>query len=416
MPMKILLGITGGIAAYKTPELVRRLSERGAEVQVVMTRAAHRFVTATSLQAVSGVAVRDDLWDEQAEAAMGHIELARWAERVLVAPATANFLARLAHGAAEDLLTTLCLATEAPISIAPAMNHVMWANPAVQENVATLTRRGVSILGPASGSQACGETGPGRMSEPADIAAALIDPASRPTGALAGKTVLVTAGPTREAIDPVRYISNHSSGKMGYAMAEAARDAGARVILLSGPVSLPAPAGVERVDIETADELLAATTRHVEASDIFIAAAAVADYRPKEAAEEKIKKRQASMSIDLIRSPDVLASVAQRQDPPFTVGFAAETENLREHALGKLNGKGLDMIIANEVGGGRAFGRDENAAHVFWATGDRAYPLASKRALARDLMQLIAERFLAAAHDVSKNENVAELPQRVRGD
>lgn len=404
---KILLGVTGGIAAYKTPELVRRLTERGAEVQVVMTAGARHFVTDTTLQAVSARPVRHDLWDAEAEAAMGHIELARWADHVVVAPATAEFMSRLAAGGAADLLTTLCLATEAPLTIAPAMNHVMWANPAVQYNRRIIEERGVDILGPAEGDQACGETGPGRMVEPNDIVNHLFaaDP-SVGSGPLAGRTVLITAGPTREAIDPVRYISNHSSGKMGYALAGAARDAGANVILLSGPVDLAAPEGVEVVPIETAEELYAATHDRVAAADIFIAAAAVADYRPSSVAQDKIKKTQSDLSIDLVRNPDVLASVAKIADGPFTVGFAAETERLRDHALKKLKAKRLDMIIANEVGGGKAFGRDENAVHVFWSKGEREFPTRSKSQLAKELIELIVERYA----DGYGGATVTELP------
>ena len=319
----ILLGVTGGIAAYKTPELLRRLSDRGATVQVVMTEGARHFVTETTLQAVSGQPVRNNLWDKDAEAAMGHIELARWADQVVVAPATAEFMSRLAAGAAPDLLTTLCLATEAPLTIVPAMNHVMWANPAVQANRTTIESRGVSILGPAVGDQACGETGPGRMVEPDDIVAALLGSSgASATRPLSGKTVIVTAGPTREAIDPVRYISNHSSGKMGYAMAEAARDAGARVILLSGPVGLPAPAGIEFVSIETAEELFAATHARIDDADLFIAAAAVADYRPASVESSKIKKTSmVDLSIEFVRSPDILASVGKLSNGPIHRGL-----------------------------------------------------------------------------------------------
>lgn len=392
--MKILLGITAGIAAYKTPELVRRLRDRGAEVRVVMTRSAHQFVTATSLQAVSGEPVRDNLWDEDAEAAMGHIELARWADQVLIAPATAEFLSRLAQGSAGDLLTTLCLATEAPIAIAPAMNHVMWSNPAVQENVATVVGRGITILGPGVGDQACGETGAGRMLDVPDLVDAMF--ADRANGPLAGQHVIVTAGPTREPLDPVRYLSNHSSGKMGYAMARAAARAGAKVTLLSGPVDLATPPGVERIDFNTAQELHDATHERIDDCDVFIAAAAVADYRPASVAEQKIKKSEESLSLSLERSPDVLASVSSLAKPPFTVGFAAETTNLREHALAKLERKKLDMIIANSVGEGIAFGQDDNAVQVFWAGGEQAFETAAKTQLAESLIALIAARFLEA--------------------
>ncbi len=405
--MNILLGISGGIAAYKTPELVRRLKDRGADVRVVMTQSAHQFVTATSLQAVSGEPVRDNLWDSAAEAAMGHIELARWADAVMIAPATAEVICRLAQGSAGDLLTTLVLATEAPVTIAPAMNHVMWRNAAVQDNVETLMSRGVRILGPAEGDQACGETGPGRMVEPGEIVDALFDGTSaQATGPLAGRRVVITAGPTREPIDPVRYISNHSSGKMGYAIAAAARDAGAEVVLLSGPVALDAPVGVERVMIETAEELHAAAHERVADCDIFIAAAAVADYRPASTADAKIKKSSKAMSLDLTPAPDVLASVAALPNKPYTVGFAAETDRVREYALAKLDAKKLDMIIANEVGDGLAFGQDDNTVHAFWRTGDKAYPTASKTSLASELIVLIAERF-----DMERGtDTVAELP------
>ena len=276
---RILLGVTGGIAAYKSPDLVRRLRERGAEVQVVMTHSAREFITATTFQAVSGRPVRTDLWDPAAEAAMGHIELARWADLVIVAPATADFLARLAAGRADDLLATLCLATESPIAVAPAMNRVMWANAATQANVATLAQRRISVLGPAAGDQACGEVGEGRMLEPLELVAK-IDALLVPTGPLSGKRVLITAGPTRERIDPVRFISNRSSGKMGFAVAQAARNAGAEVVLVSGPVSLATPPGVRRIDCESAVDMLAAVTREVGNADVFISTAAVADYKP----------------------------------------------------------------------------------------------------------------------------------------
>jgi phosphopantothenoylcysteine decarboxylase/phosphopantothenate--cysteine ligase len=334
---KVLLGVTGGIAAYKSAELVRRLREQGAEVQVVMTEGAQHFVGALTFQALSGRPVRTDLWDATAEAAMGHIELARWAERIVIAPASADFLARLAHGHANDLLTTLCLATDAPIAVAPAMNRLMWANAATQANVATLRARGVTILGPAEGEQACGETGAGRMVEPAEIIAAL-SPRTNATGALAGRKVLLTAGPTRERIDPVRFITNRSSGKMGYAVAEAARDAGADVVIVSGPVNLPTPAGVRRVDVETAEQMMDAVRAHLPGTDIFIAAAAVSDYRPVQAAVEKIKKTSDSLMLAMSRTTDILATVAAGTLRPFVVGFAAETQNVERNALAKLEG------------------------------------------------------------------------------
>ncbi|MDX1480886.1 MAG: bifunctional phosphopantothenoylcysteine decarboxylase/phosphopantothenate--cysteine ligase CoaBC [Woeseiaceae bacterium] len=401
--MNILLGVTGGIAAYKAPIIVRRLKDRGASVRVVMTRSAREFVTATTLQAVSGEPVRDSLWDPQAEAAMGHIELARWADRVLIAPATAEFLSRLAQGSAADLLTTLCLATRAPITVVPAMNNAMWAHAAVQENCATLRQRGVALIEPDEGPQACGEFGPGRMPEPESIVDTVLGASS--AGVLANRTVLVTAGPTREAIDPVRYISNHSSGKMGYALAEAARDAGARVLLLSGPVSLAAPDGVQRVMIESAAELHAAAHERIAEADVFIAAAAVADYRPAEASPGKIKKEKASMRLDLVRSPDVLASVAALPDAPFTVGFAAETDDVAAHARKKLDDKRINLIIANDVSDGKVFGQDDNTVHAFWRGGDRAWPTMDKKALARELVALIADRLAA-----DRGGKVTELP------
>ncbi|MGW8367595.1 MAG: bifunctional phosphopantothenoylcysteine decarboxylase/phosphopantothenate--cysteine ligase CoaBC [Gammaproteobacteria bacterium] len=389
--MKILLGVTGGVAAYKTPDLVRRLRERGALVRVAMTAGARQFVTALTLQAVSGEAVRTSLWDENAEAAMGHIELARWADKIVIAPATAGFLARLAAGMADDLLATLCLASEAPIYVAPAMNRVMWSHPATRDNVAKLGERGVRILGPGLGDQACGEVGPGRMLEPDHIATLLLASAS---GALAATTVLITAGPTREPIDPVRYITNRSSGKMGFALAEAAAAAGARVKLVTGPVSLPTPAGVERFDVETAEEMYATVHEELPGADIFIGAAAISDYRPEQAAEHKIKKRRDRLDLTLTKAPDTLRSVAALESPvrPFTVGFAAETENLEAHAIRKLEDKRLDMIVANLVGEGRAFDRDENEVVVFWPEGRREIALASKRQLARQLVDLIAAR------------------------
>ena len=394
--MNIVLGISGGIAAYKTPELVRRLRERGADVQIVMTASAEEFVTQTSLQAVSGRPIRTNLWDKEAEASMSHIELARWADLVLIAPATAEIMARLAGGGAPDLLTTLCLATEAPIAIAPAMNRVMWANPAVQANRKTLEERGMQILGPDTGSQACGETGAGRMLEPDVIADAVCRPelaGAVANGILAGRTVLVTAGPTREPIDPVRYITNRSSGKMGYAVAAAAHALGARVIVISGPVSLPDPRGTEVVRVETAEDMHAATHERIAQADIFIAAAAVSDYRPAEAATRKIKKAKETMTLELVRSPDILASVTALENAPFTVGFAAETENVREYALGKLANKKLDMIVANRVGADCGFDYDDNAAEILWPGGEKAFGKMPKSELAVGLVDVIAARY-----------------------
>jgi phosphopantothenoylcysteine decarboxylase/phosphopantothenate--cysteine ligase len=392
----VLLGVSGGIAAYKSPDLVRRLRERGHEVCVVMTRAAQDFITPLSLQAVSGQAVHTTLLDQRAEAAMGHIELARWADVVLIAPASADIIARLAHGLADDLLSTLCLATDASIVLAPAMNRRMWAAAATQANVNTLRARGVRLLGPGSGDQACGETGEGRMLEPAELAADLdaLLPGDGQEPGLAGLGVLVTAGPTREAIDPVRYISNHSSGKMGYAVAAAARAAGASVILVSGPSELPAPPGVERVQVESADQMHGAVLSRVEGCDIFIAAAAVADYRPAEISEQKIKKKDRALEIALVRNVDILAEVAGRDHSPFTVGFAAETEKLERHAREKLTRKCLDMIAANPVGGpSPGFGVDTNRLRVFWKGGEADLGEASKIELAQRLVALVAGRF-----------------------
>jgi phosphopantothenoylcysteine decarboxylase / phosphopantothenate---cysteine ligase len=404
---KILLGVTGGIAAYKSPDLVRRLIERGVEVQVVMSRGAQQFVTPLTFQAVSGSPVRADLWDESAEAAMGHIELARWADEIVVAPATAEFIARIAHGFAEDLLTTICLATTAPITLAPAMNRQMWANEATQANVRLLKERGMRILGPASGEQACGEVGVGRMVEPGLIAEELLTVRGG-AGVLQGLKVVVTAGPTRECIDPVRFISNRSSGKMGYAVAEAARAAGAHVVLVSGPVQISTPLGVERVDVESAEEMLQAVQRSVAGADIFIAAAAVSDYRCGEIARQKIKKTSDTMTLALARAPDVLATVSRSESPPFLVGFAAETENVERNALAKLNGKKLDMIAANQVGGGLAFDKDDNALTVYWPGGKRELTFASKSVLAQQLVQLIAERYRARTSSPSTTTKSAQ--------
>jgi len=394
---RIILGVTGGIAAYKTPALVRRLKGRGVEVQVVLTRSAREFVTETTLQAVSGLPVRDNLWDKEAEAAMGHIELARWADLVLIAPATAEIMSRLASGSAPDLLTTLCLATEAPIAIAPAMNHVMWASDAVQENRRRLEERGVRILGPDDGDQACGETGPGRMVSPDDIVASLLGPVAVPDAAnpvLSGKSVLITAGPTHEAIDPVRYITNRSSGKMGYALAAACQEAGADVLLVSGPVSISPPAGIKVLPVESAADMHAAVHAHLDGVDIFIGAAAVSDYRAVNTSREKIKKSGDDLSIALAQNADILASVAALPDGPFTVGFAAETTHLREYALAKLEKKRADMIVANLVGRDLGFETDDNAVDVYWEGGEQSFSKKDKAMLAIDLASLIAARYL----------------------
>jgi len=391
---RILLGVTGGIAAYKSPDLVRRLRERGAEVQVVMTAAAREFVTPTTFQAVSGRPVRSDLWDAAAEAAMGHIELARWAEVVLVAPASADFLARIASGQANDLLATLCLATQAPIAVAPAMNHVMWENPATRANVATLAARGVHVLGPAAGDQACGEVGEGRMLESLDLAERL-GALLRADGALAGRRVLITAGPTRECIDPVRFISNRSSGKMGFATAQAAREAGAEVVLVSGPVSLTTPPGVRRIDVESAADMLNAVLRELPNTDVFISTAAVADYRPVRAAQQKIKKTADTLELPMQRTVDVLATVAASTERPFVVGFAAETESVEQNARAKLLKKNLDMIAANEVGHDKVFDCEDNQLIVLSRNARHELARAGKLTLARGLVALIAQELAA---------------------
>jgi phosphopantothenoylcysteine decarboxylase/phosphopantothenate--cysteine ligase len=394
--MNIVLGITGGIAAYKAPDLVRRLRERGAEVQIVMTASAEEFVTSTALQAVSGRPIRSNLWDKEAEAAMSHIELARWADLVLVAPATAEVMARIVSGGAPDLLTTICLATEAPIALAPAMNRVMWSNPATQANREVLEERGIHIIGPGVGSQACGETGSGRMLDPDVIAATVFNlSGGKGEGLLEGRKVVITAGPTREAIDPVRYITNRSSGKMGYAIASAAAAQGAEVVLVSGPVNVAEPPGVAVINVESAEQMYAATHDVIGDADIFIAAAAVADYRPATLVEQKIKKNDESMSLDLVRCPDILASVAHLEPAPFTIGFAAETENVLDYARGKLERKNLDLIIANRVGDNCGFDRDDNTATALWKNGERSYPTLSKVELARELIELAAEHFYA---------------------
>lgn len=392
---RILLGVTGGIAAYKSVELVRRLTELGAEVRVVMTQAAQQFVGALTFQAVSGHPVRDSLLDPAAEAGMGHIELARWADLVLIAPASADCLAHLAHGFAHDLLTTVCLATQAPLAVAPAMNQQMWQHPATQANVAVLQQRGVVIWGPAAGEQACGEVGPGRMLEPMqlrDQVQQLLVPVH------SGLRVMITAGPTQEALDPVRFITNRSSGKMGFALASAARALGAEVTLVAGPVNLPTPAGVTRRDVTSAQSMYDAVHQQVAACDIFIATAAVADFRPVQNAEHKIKKTpgQTDMTVTLVANPDIVASVAAlTQARPFVVGFAAETRQVAEYAQGKLRNKNLDMIAANHVGDGQGFNLDHNALQVFWPGGEHSLPSTSKAQLAQQLMQLIVERYEA---------------------
>lgn len=396
---RILLGVTGGIAAYKSADLVRRLKERGADVRVVMTEAAREFMTPLTFQALSGNPVHTDLLDPAAEAAMGHIELARWADRILVAPASANFMARLAEGRGDDLLTTLCLATRSPLSLAPAMNQGMWQNEATQANVRRLWERGVSLFGPGDGSQACGEVGPGRMLEPVMLADALA--AQFETGRLAGRRVVITAGPTREAIDPVRYLSNHSSGKMGYALAEAAAEAGAQVTLISGPTHLATPERVRRVDVTSARQMREASLSHAAQCDLFIAAAAVADYRPAEYLEQKQKKGDSDhWQLTLVKNPDIVAEVAALASGPTTIGFAAESENLLEFARAKLERKGLRGIIANDISReGLGFNSDDNA--VVLIDRERALELGpmSKTQLARALINELSDYLPAPASD-----------------
>ena len=392
---RIVLGVAGGIAAYKAADLVRRLRDRDFEVKVVMTAAAREFVAPLTFQALSSNPVHCALLDEQAEAGMGHIELARWADLVLVAPATANVLARLACGFADDLLTTVCLATTAPLVLAPAMNQQMWQASATRANVRLLLDRGVAVLGPGEGDQACGDVGPGRMLEPEEIAARTA--VRFGGGALEGVEVLVTAGPTREALDPVRFLTNHSTGKMGYAVAAAAEEEGARVSLVSGPTMLPAPPGIDRIEVTSAEEMYAEVMARAARCDIFIAAAAVADYRPARCAEQKIKKGDGPAALDLVRTADIVAGVAAMGDRPFTVGFAAETESLEAHAKDKLQRKGLDMIAANRVGlPDRGFASERNALTVLWGDGgSRELGLAPKAELARSLIGLVAERYRA---------------------
>lgn len=389
---QILLGVTGGIAAYKSAELVRRLRDAGATVRVVMTRAACEFITPLTMQALSGNPVHRELLDERAEAAMGHIELARWADLVLVAPASADFIARLAHGLADDLLATLCLATDAPVLVAPAMNQAMWRDPATRHNCGVLAERGVGLLGPGAGSQACGDTGPGRMLEPAELLAAV---ASRfAPRELDGVRVMITAGPTREALDPVRYISNHSSGKMGFAIAAAAAEAGAAVTLVSGPVHLDTPARVARIDVSSAIEMHEAVMSRTADCDIFIACAAVADYRPEQCAGQKIKKSAARMEVRLVRNPDIVADVAALESRPFTVGFAAETTDVVAYARGKLAAKRLDLIVANDVA--RAdigFNSEFNEVCLISATDTNELPRGTKAQIARALVAAIGARY-----------------------
>lgn len=425
---RILLGVTGGIAAYKSAELVRRLKDHGADVRVVMTRGACEFITPLTMQALSGKEVHTELLDHAAESAMNHIDLARWSDVVLVAPASANFIARLTHGLADDLLTTLCLATNAPVVIAPAMNQQMWSNPATQANIATLGQRDIIIAGPGKGSQACGEFGLGRMLEPDELISATDQLFS--TGLLANLKMVVTAGPTREAIDPVRYITNHSSGRMGYAVARAAAEAGANVTLVSGPVTIEPPHQVRHISVDTAEQMRDAVMSDIIESDIFVAAAAVADYRCADVAKQKIKKKSDDLKLLLQKTPDILAEVARLPEAPFTVGFAAETENLLDNARIKLKEKKLDMIAANQVGDNLGFNVEENALQVFWHSwaqvqenhtqenqtqGNKllrhqTLERAPKERLARQLIQVIANNYYEK-NSAQKNANQENTTQ-----
>ncbi|HDL5698279.1 TPA: bifunctional phosphopantothenoylcysteine decarboxylase/phosphopantothenate--cysteine ligase CoaBC [Mannheimia haemolytica] len=392
---KILVGITGGIAAYKTIEFIRHLKKANAEVRVVLTPAAEAFVTPLTLQAISGNAVSTSLLDPQAELAMGHIELAKWADLIVIAPASADFIARLRLGMGNDLLSTLCLATASPILLAPAMNQQMYKQLAVQENITTLIFRGIQFIGPNSGFQACGDVGAGRMSEPEEIYQAVLAHFSNNQD-LQGLNVTITAGPTREAIDPVRYISNHSSGKMGYAIANAFAERGAKVTLISGPVNLPTPKNVERINVESAVEMEQQAVKFAQKSAIFIGCAAVADYRMAAVSDQKIKKTDANdeLTLKLVKNPDIIANVANlAENRPFVVGFAAETQNVAEYAKSKLERKNLDMICANDVSGGQVFGQDQNALHLFWKNGEKTLPLADKSKLAESLVQEIVKHY-----------------------
>lgn len=399
---RILLGIGAGIAAYKSAHLARLLKQAGFEIRVVMTEGAQAFIAPLTLQALTGEAVRTSLLDPEAEAGMGHIELARWADRILIAPATADLMARLAQGHADDLLTTLCLASHAEKFMAPAMNQAMWGHPATARNACRLTEDGWHLLGPGSGDQACGDVGPGRMLEPEDIMTGLAGTTDRPAE---GLTVVITAGPTREALDPVRYLSNHSSGKMGYALAAAAVSLGAEVHLISGPVALATPPGVTRHDVESADDMLAAAERLADACDLFIGCAAVADYRAETPAEHKLKKRDDddTMTLRLVKNPDIIARIAARDERPYVIGFAAETRDLERYARDKLTRKHLDMVVANDVSrAGLGFGADDNAAVLLWRDADTidrdAQPPQPKSRLADAVLRRALTRLNATHH------------------
>jgi len=407
----ILLGVTGSIAAYKSPEIVRNLRSEGFSVRVVLSESAKEFVTETTLQAVSSYPVRSSLWDAEAEAAMSHIELARWADCILIAPATANFLSQLSYGSANDLLTTLCLATRSKIFVSPAMNSVMWENKAVQENRATLVSRGINIIEPDYGDQACGEVGVGRMPNPDVIAGIIKENFSENPSPLQGKKVLITAGPTREPIDPIRFISNRSSGKMGYALASAFNAAGCNVRIISGPSSLPFPDACDVVKIETAQEMYHEVHKSLKDIDIFVSAAAVSDYSSEKVDEHKIKKNDQKMSLHLIKSPDILSSVTSLRSHPFCVGFAAETDNIEVYAKEKLIKKELDMIIANKVGSNLGFDSDENSVLVLWNGGSKRYKKQLKISLAKQLVQLISKRYTTNSEINKKPSNVSSIYQ-----
>lgn len=413
---RILLGVTGSIAAYKAGDLIRRLRDHGAQVKVVMTRAASEFVTPMTFQALSGNPVHEHLLDPRAEAAMGHIELARWADAILVAPASADYLARLRLGRADDLLMAVCLASDVPLAVAPAMNSKMWSDPATEDNIRVLRSRGILSFGPDVGDQACGETGPGRMQEPDKILEQLAELFE--TGAMAGLHVMVTAGPTREAIDPVRYLSNHSSGKMGYAIATAAVEAGARVTLVSGPVSLAAPDLVHHIAVVSAEEMHDNVMAKMDDVDVFIAAAAVADYRPEVVAENKIKKDDEALTIKLKRNTDILSNVKRRYPAAFCVGFAAETENLEHHARTKLHDKGVDMIAANWVGAGTegGFDSDQNALRLVWREGELELPMMAKSKLARELVAHIAQHYQVRHKSALTSGNILRFNKSDRSD
>lgn len=389
---RILLGVTGSIAAYKSAELVRRLREAGADVQVIMTQAATHFITELTMQAVSGKPVRAHVLDADEESGMGHIVLSRWADAVLIAPASANTIAKIAHGVADDLLSTICLASQVPLIVAPAMNQQMWLSAATQENVHTLGRRGVQVIGPGEGDQACGESGAGRMLEPTEIVhqtSMMFD-----EQLMTGLKVLVSAGPTIEDIDPVRFISNRSSGKMGYAIADAASKSGASVTLVTGPVSLPGPERVKRIEIRSADQMYNRVMEQAPRHDIYISAAAIADYRPVNYVEEKIKKNETTMTLSLEKTPDVVTRVANLDRGPFVVGFAAETRSMEQNALTKLQSKSLDMIVANSVGQKEiGFDSDENELTVYWRDSSKVLSRASKSELAGQLIKLIVESY-----------------------